>query len=300
MVSVLIGMNNSWGMVAKDTFYSMLAMSLYSQKAGIETHMHDPDDHIIYHARNKLGRFAIQENHDFILYADADMTWPPYTLEYLVNWDLAVVSGWYCQQAWPHRIYIMYENPDKEGHYLHIHANAESLKRRTLLKCDAVGAGCLLVRTSTLRAIKEAEGWEDGEEQWFGWIDGGKSDDIWFCELARKHEYSIFVDTAILCGHINTIVYPYHVHNSAITRQQQTFYFSGGYEPTPMTGELNFEFLKHHPSLTDPDLISHEVKASDLKEKGLNLIKQELAYESALKKRAIDKMEKDEKVKESG
>ena len=256
MVSVLIGMNNSWGMVSKDTMYSMLGLMMYSDRRGIHVHLTDPDEHLIYQGRNKIVKQAQEQKYDYVFFADADMTWPPFTLEHLLQWNVSIVSGWYMRQAYPHEIYIMFERGDKPGYYNHIHPDADELKRRTLQRCDAVGAGCLLVRTGVFLEL---------DEPYFGWAEGGKSDDVWFCENARKNGYRIYADTSVLCGHVNTIVYPMHFGRYGIMRTPKTEYYLDGNFDIPPNSELNFDFLKEHPLVVDPRIRTKKVLVSELK-----------------------------------
>lgn len=68
----------------------------------------------------------------------------------------------------------------------------------SMVECDVVGAGCLLVRTEVFERLKKP---------WFNWTIGedphnpGLSEDFYFCEKAKKAGYKILVDTSCLCGH---------------------------------------------------------------------------------------------------
>jgi hypothetical protein len=245
-------MNNSWGLVVKETMYSTISMMLNARDyLGIDMTIHDPNHNVIYIGRNILARIAIKEHFDYVLFLDADMTFPPFAITHLLQWDRGIVSGWYCRQTHPHQPYIMYKLPDSNN-YVHIHPDADSFKRRTLITCDAVGAGCLLVRTGVFIDIAAEEGWKEGEEKWFGWEDGGRSDDVWFCELAKKHNYYINVDSSVLCGHATHVVYPDNIVGSI--KRREVFTWHSGQKPFPAKTPLNFEFLKDHPFKTDKTL----------------------------------------------
>ncbi|MFQ5823267.1 MAG: hypothetical protein ACE5JB_04350 [bacterium] len=62
-----------------------------------------------------------------------------------------------------------------------------------LFEMDRVGAGCLMVRRGVFEKIKHP---------WFSFDEYGIGEDFDFCRKAKAHGFKIFVDLAVMCGHV--------------------------------------------------------------------------------------------------
>jgi hypothetical protein len=111
-----------------------------------------------------------------VFFLDDDVLVPPDGLLRLLAHDVPIVSGFYVERAAPH-FPVAY----RHGADLHV-----PLTRfcSGLQRVDAVGAGCLLVKTEVFRAL---------EPEWFAFAPG-YSEDSYFCAQARRAGFEVLLD----------------------------------------------------------------------------------------------------------
>jgi hypothetical protein len=122
---------------------------------------------------------AINANCTHILFVDDDMIYPEDTLEKLLAHDKDIIGGLYKTR---------YENPE----YLIENKREDGT-------CDALGGGCLLVKTSVFRIIKQP--WFNYEYHENGMVK--MSNDWWFCRQARNAGFKIHYDESLDIKHIS-------------------------------------------------------------------------------------------------
>ena len=79
-----------------------------------------------------------------------------------------------------------------------------------LIKVDGVGTGAMLIKTKVLKEMKKP---------WFFYEDN-RSEDIMFCEEARRQGFKIFVDTTLKIGHIGD-KYSYEIFDSYSSNEKR-------------------------------------------------------------------------------
>lgn len=154
---------------------------------------------VIAQNRNHIADRALAEGAEWVWYVDDDQYFQPDTLQRLLAHDVDIVSGLYLQRSSPFR-----------PHVYHKETSTGSVSTRYLSKgdagvvsVDAVGAGCLLVKTTVFKAL-EPPYWRLGQIHPAEW-----GDDIDFCRRVRAKGFQIWCDLDLPVGHFMTgIVHP--------------------------------------------------------------------------------------------
>lgn len=139
----------------------------------------------IAEARNILVRHALQRGADWLMWLDADMTFPPQTLDRLLSHDEPIVGATYVRRVEP---YPLIGTPQPDG-----------IKRPGLTEMAGMPFGCMLVQRRVFEQVKAP---------WFryDWDDEAKlhGEDILFCRAARAAGFTIFNDDGLTyeLGHV--------------------------------------------------------------------------------------------------
>jgi len=156
-------------------------------------------------ARNMIVEEALRIGVKYIFFLDADVIPPPYAYIRLRSHRLPIVSGLYYTkvprvkdekgEVRPTPAMWRY-NPKVKG----LSPIIDWKPPKGLVEVDAVGMGCALIDTRVFKGIKPP---------WFEYRHNplartGLSEDLVFCEKAKKAGFPIYVDTAVECGHIMT------------------------------------------------------------------------------------------------
>ena len=143
-------------------------------------------------ARNQIVDIAQQQRASHLMFLDTDMTFPPDTLQRLIAHDKDIVSGLYFERYAPYR--PMLRQRFEDGYSLVNYPPAG------LVECDALGAGCILIRMEVFQKL--AKPCFEYRLSTSGIKETFLTEDIVFCERARKAGFKIFCDTSIRCGHL--------------------------------------------------------------------------------------------------
>lgn len=139
----------------------------------------------IAEARNILVRQALSRGADWLMWLDADMMFPPQTLDRLLSHDQHIVGATYVRRVEP---YPLIGTPQEGG-----------VRKPGLTEMAAMPFGCMLVRRQVF---------EDTKAPWFrlDWDEDAKlhGEDILFCRAARAAGYTIFNDDGLTLtlGHV--------------------------------------------------------------------------------------------------
>jgi hypothetical protein len=151
-------------------------------------------------AREELVKHAQKEEATHILFIDADMITPEQLPVRLMDLslaeDLPIVAGLYAMRNHPHFHVIYKKHPELEGKFQPILVKPETYGG--LLKADATGFGCCLIRMDVFDKVPEP---------WFA-LESKGTEDIYFFKKANKEGYDVVIDTGLCCGHIGK---PVHV-----------------------------------------------------------------------------------------
>ena len=148
-------------------------------------------------ARNKIVYKAITDGFDYVFFMDSDMEFPQGTLDRLLSHNKDIVGGFYVRK--------------KKGFL----PNAFKLGSRTgdklltefvtdFREVEAIGTGCLLVKTEVFKNIKKLPWFEyEPTESPDGHM---MTEDLVFCDRAKDAGYKIYCDGEIACGHVGSFI----------------------------------------------------------------------------------------------
>lgn len=145
-------------------------------------------------AREKLAEYAVESGCDYLFMIDDDMLSPRDLFEQLVKHDVDVIAPLAFTRNPPHKpvIYNLEKGYDPVGGSYFINHPVLNYKKGALLKCDAVGFGAVLIKTSVLKQMKAP---------WF-MSTSGAGEDIYFCHKAIESGFGVFMDTSVKLGHL--------------------------------------------------------------------------------------------------
>ena len=138
-------------------------------------------------ARQQLAEKAIEEGCTHIFFIDDDMLHPPDIVQKLMEYNKDIVSGLYFTRGGHYHPLLMKRAKLEMAKYEPMYEYPKGL-----VEVDATGGGCLLIKTDVFKKLKKP---------WFvkNHVYG---EDTYFCELARRAGFKIFVDTNLVCGHL--------------------------------------------------------------------------------------------------
>jgi len=152
-------------------------------------------------AREKLVEQALASGMDYIFMYDDDMILPIDTVEYLLgdmekHPEMDVVAPLAFMRNPPHYavIYTTIEGYDQQKHQPYfINQFVKNYPKDTLIECDAVGFGAVLIKMETVRKMKAP----------YFFSTTGSGEDIYFCMKSRQEAGArIFMDTRVKLGHL--------------------------------------------------------------------------------------------------
>jgi len=181
--------------------------------------------HITDDARNMFVCTALKEDFDFIFFMDVDMVFPRACLAFMLRHmaqlpteQPPILGGVYCSRSDDHRWHVYQKKDD-------LWQSMKFPLYSGFVEADVIGTGCMLLDVNVFKVIKMP---------WFEYkyvnVDRKKltydrmSEDFVFCEKVKKAGIPLFVDTDILCGHMQSV----QVWPTA----------DGGYEVRTMGGEV--------------------------------------------------------------
>lgn len=149
------------------------------------------------YAREKLGESAIspEVDADYLFFVDDDMLCPPDLFYRLVKHDKPIVAALAFTRNPDHQpvIYETIEGYDASVQQRYgLTKFVKNYPRNTLVECDAVGFGAVLIKTEVLKKL---------EKPWFFGM-ASTGEDVTFCIKAKKAGFSVWMDTATKLGHL--------------------------------------------------------------------------------------------------
>ena len=162
------------------------------QKGGNETAIMFQVGSLVYEARNKLAKKAIELETDYTMWFDSDMVFEPDTMVRLLKHNKPFISGAYFRRSPPYSL-VAFEEVDAENRKW-----KDLALPSEVTKCGGVGFGCVLVKTEVLFNVAAKYG------EWFEPMNNF-GEDLSFCYRARQCGYDLYIDPSITCGHIGHI-----------------------------------------------------------------------------------------------
>lgn len=152
-------------------------------------------------AREKLVEQALNAGMDYILMYDDDMILPIDMVEHLLldmenHPEIDVLAPLAFMRNPPHYavMYTTVEGYDQQTHQSYfINQFVKNYPKDTLIECDAVGFGSVLIKMDIVRKMKPP----------YFFSTTGSGEDIYFCMKSRQEaDARIFMDTRVKLGHI--------------------------------------------------------------------------------------------------
>jgi len=160
---------------------------------GYETEFQYFFGYCIDQVRNLIASWVVN-GYDYLFSVDYDMSFPPDTLKRLLAHDVGIVSGLYRQRK-PQLIYEAYKKYTTNGSHVNIKEHDISFP---LTDVSAVGMGCCLIK----KRVFEDIGYPYYEYHHALDHNNTKSEDVDFCEKARKHGmWFAKLDPTVRCTH---------------------------------------------------------------------------------------------------
>ena len=145
-------------------------------------------------ARNSSVKMAIERECEYVFFRDYDVICPPNALPILMSRNVDIIGGLYFSKSKPPWPLLFVDNkPSLEWSI------------GDVVKCDAIGMGCTLIKTEVFKKM---------EPPWF--VTGGESsvedahllasyiftEDVHFCNRMKKElGISPYIDTSLNCAH---------------------------------------------------------------------------------------------------
>ncbi len=165
-------------------------------RTGIKHYLYFLNGTVLPDSRNKLVIDSLKNNSEYILWLDSDMVFPSDVFLKLSKHNKDIVAATYSTRV----------NPPQSVAFVDEFDLSKRLNHTTgLHSVYAVGMGCMLVKTSVFKKIKQPWfniSWDNDTESFMG-------EDIYFCNLAYNSGYEIFVDCDLSkeVGHHGSKIY---------------------------------------------------------------------------------------------
>lgn len=147
-----------------------------------------------FRARNHLVRQALDNECDWLLMLDDDMSVPPNLLSRLIAHDKDVVGALYYQRGGAFHPVIMRRHENEIGEFRgEFYSPLDPvIKNPGLHEVDIIGGGCMLFKVNVFKKLTEP----------YFWWEATSGTDIAICSNLKKAGVSIWIDTTIELGHL--------------------------------------------------------------------------------------------------
>lgn len=153
---------------------------------------------MVQYARERLATAALEGECDYLFMVDDDMLAPPDLFYRLAAHDKDIVGALAFTRNPDHKA-VIYETVEgfdhATGQRYGFTKFVPNYPRNSLVECDAVGFGAVLIKTKVIKAILESK-----DSCFFGMDRTGE--DITFCIKARKLGFKVWMDTSVKLGHL--------------------------------------------------------------------------------------------------
>lgn len=152
-------------------------------------------------AREQFALECVEKKMDYLIMIDNDMIVPHDLVEALLydmekHKEIDILAPLAFMRNPPH-LAVIYELKDDYDPYVHKpyywSKMVKSYPRDSLVECDAVGFGAVIIRGELLRKLNPP----------YFFTSDGRGEDVFFCHKAKSEQNArIFMDTRIKLGHI--------------------------------------------------------------------------------------------------
>lgn len=152
-------------------------------------------DILVQYAREIFAKAVIEMDADYLFMIDDDMLAPPDLFYQLAANDKDICAALAFTRNPDHKpvIYDVIEGRDPvTNKEFYVNKFSMNYPRNTLVECDAVGFGAVLIKRKVIEAMKEPR---------FMGLQGC-GEDITFCYKAKKLGFEVWMDTRVKLGHL--------------------------------------------------------------------------------------------------
>lgn len=152
------------------------------------------EDMLVSFARERMAESALQIGADYLFMIDDDMLAPVDVFYRLAENDKDICAALAFTRNPDHQpvIYETVEGRDPQNNSFAFSKFVKNYPRNTLVQCDAVGFGAVLIKTEVFRKVPQP--WFFGMER--------TGEDLTLCLKARKLGFEVWMDTRIKLGHL--------------------------------------------------------------------------------------------------
>jgi len=148
-------------------------------------------------ARNLAAQESLDGGYGAVLWLDSDQVAPPETVDRLLRCGSPVAAGWSMMAAGDDRTNVATYDAERKAYGF---IRAKDLPKG-VIDVAAVGFAGVLVRTEALKAMPYP---------WFDYVEypnrATLSEDLFFCDSARRRGLAIKCDTSLKLGHVKEAV----------------------------------------------------------------------------------------------
>ena len=168
-------------------------------KGGYDFHIVIAEEgYTIAENRNYLASKALNNNSDYLLMADDDMTFPPDTLDKLIANNKDIIGVAYHPRSETGQIIKFLD----ETHFIKLEESTDP-KYKDTFECHATGTGIILIKCEVFKKVPRPwfmfEYYETGQCK--------LGEDWGFCIKAKKYGIKTWTDPKISVGHIGEKIY---------------------------------------------------------------------------------------------
>jgi 2-polyprenyl-3-methyl-5-hydroxy-6-metoxy-1,4-benzoquinol methylase len=190
------------------------------QRAGRGVGFYQSESHRVDRNRDSIVKhfLELESKPEWLLQIDTDMEHPHTAPERLAAHGKPIVGALYFHRGKKHDPFVFQRGPDGPDRWGNVQMKWEPMRDEvfdflekfnipmqdgsltidnvdynTLIECDAVATGCLLIHREVLETM---------EPPWFQYVTEGYSEDLWFCNKAKyDYDIPIYCDISTICGH---------------------------------------------------------------------------------------------------
>ena len=164
------------------------------------------DHSLIYDARNRIAKLAIDEGFDRVLWLDSDMVFGPELMEKLSRWidcGCEMVSGLYFKRKPPPEPVIYQDcclRKDEEGKPVPSAVVYRDFPENRIFEVAGCGFGAVMTTVQLLKDVYDSFGLPFSPA-------GGLGEDLSFCARVAELGRKMWCDSSIQLGHIGKMIY---------------------------------------------------------------------------------------------
>lgn len=181
--------------------------------------------------RNLIAEWG--KHHDYVFFVDSDIVLPKDALQKLLAANKDIISGLYLQKHDKNLLEIYFDTDRGQ-----VNVNADDLVGKGIVRISGCGFGCVLVKRKVFIDMEYPHFYYTSALS----MEETVSEDVYFCNKAKKLGIDIYADTSLLCEHIGVHKYIIKKPITDIKQPQNT----STIEQRPSTSHNNYSVSAFH------------------------------------------------------